>query len=151
MKNKWLFTLVVVVALSAAAFNAANAQTHFGVRGGAYMDQDEGFVGAHLLAPVQRHWVFTPNFEYVFIETGSYYTINADVHYDFPSRSSTIFYLGGGLGISHYSNEDINNTEAGLNLLTGISFSRRPVIPFIQAKVFMADDTQLILGGGLTF
>ncbi len=69
----------------------------------------------------------------------------------FPRAATLFFYLGGGLGISHFSNEDFDNTEAGLNLLTGISFSRRPVIPFIQAKVFIADDTQLILGGGLTF
>jgi hypothetical protein len=151
MKNKLMFALFAAAALSAAAFNEANAQAHFGVRGGLYMDQDEGFVGAHILSPIQRNWVFTPNFEYVFIEPGSYFTINADLHYDFPSRSNTIFYLGGGLGISHYSFEETSNTDAGLNLLTGVSFSRRPVIPFIQAKVMIGDDTQLILGGGLTF
>ena len=151
MKNKWVFILFAVTAFTAAVFNEAKAQAHLGMRGGLYMDQDEGFVGAHVLAPIQRNWMFTPNFEYVFVEPGSYFTINADLHYDFPSRSNTIFYLGGGLGIGHYSNEGTENTEAGLNLLTGISFSRRPVIPFIQAKVFIADDTQLIVGGGLTF
>ena len=151
MKNKWRFALFTALALSAAVFDQAEAQTHFGVRGGFYMDQDEGFVGAHLLSPIQRNWVIMPNFEYVFIETGSYFTINADLHYDFPSRSNTIFYLGGGLGIGHFSYEGSNNTEVGLNLLTGVSFSRRPVIPYIQAKVMIADDTQLILGGGLTF
>jgi hypothetical protein len=151
MKSKWMFVLMAAAALSAVAFGEANAQAHFGLRGGLYMDQDEGFVGAHILSPIQRNWVFTPNFEYVFVEPGSYFTINADVHYDFPSRTNTIFYLGGGLGISHSSYEEVSNTDAGLNLLTGISFSRRPVIPFIQAKVMIGDDTQLILGGGLTF
>ncbi len=148
MKSKWLLTFALLAALSAVE---AKAQTHFGVRGGVYMDQDEGFVGAHLLAPIQRNWVFTPNFEYVFVEPGSLFTINADLHYDFPSRSNAIFYLGGGLGISHFSFEDFDNTDAGLNVLTGVSFSRRPVIPFIQAKVLIGDNTQLILGGGLTF
>ncbi|MGH7492682.1 MAG: hypothetical protein ACREOO_09840 [bacterium] len=150
MKRKLMFAFFAA-ALSAAAFGEANAQAHFGLRGGLYMDQDEGFVGAHALTPIQRNWVFSPNFEYVFVETGSYFTINADLHYDFPSRSNTIFYLGGGLGISHSSFEETKNTDAGVNLLTGISFSRRPIIPFIQAKVMMGDVTQLILGGGLTF
>jgi hypothetical protein len=151
MKSKWMFTVVAVLALGAAAFDQAQAQTHFGVRGGFYMEQDRGFVGAHLLNKIQRNWMFMPNFEYVFVEPGSLFTINADLHYDFPSRSNTIFYLGGGLGIAHFSYQDFANTDVGLNLLTGISFSRRPVIPFIQAKVTITDDTQLIIGGGLTF
>jgi hypothetical protein len=151
MKSNLMFTVVAMLALGAAALDQAQAQTHFGVRGGFYMEQDRGFVGAHLLNKIQRHWMFTPNFEYVFVEPGSFFTINADLHYDFPSRSNTIFYLGGGLGIAHFSHEDFDNTDVGLNLLTGISFSRRPVIPFIQAKVTIADDTQLIIGGGLTF
>jgi hypothetical protein len=151
MKYKWMFTVIAVLALGTAAYDQAQAQTHFGVRGGFYMDQDRGFVGAHLLNKIQRNWMFTPNFEYVFVEPGSFFTINTDLHYDLPSRSSTIFYLGGGLGISHFSYQDFNNTDVGLNLLTGISFSRQPVIPFIQAKVMITDNTQLILGGGLTF
>lgn len=151
MKSKWMFRVTAVLALSAAAFDQAQAQAHFGVRGGFYMDQDDGFVGAHLLSKIQRNWMFTPNFEYVLVDPGSYITINADLHYDLPSRSNTIFYLGGGLGISHFSYRDFDNTDVGLNLLTGISFSRRPIIPFIQAKVMITDHTQLIIGGGLTF
>ena len=85
------------------------------------------------------------------VDQGSLFTINADFHYDLPSRSSTIFWLGGGLGISRFSFEDFSNTDTGLNLLMGASFSRRPVIPFIQVKVMVMDDTQLVLGGGLTF
>jgi len=151
MKVKLYFVLCAMTVLSFATLDKAAAQAHFGVRGGLYADQDHGFIGAHALAPVQRNWVFTPNFEYVFVEPGSYYTINADLHYDFPSRSNTIFYLGGGLAIAHSAIEETSHTEAGLNLLTGISFSRRPVIPFVQAKVMMGEDTQLIVGGGLTF
>jgi hypothetical protein len=80
----------------------AEAQTRFGVRAGVYLDQDEPFAGAHFIHPIERNWIFNPNFEYVFVESGSLFTINADLHYDLPSRSSTVFWLGGGLGISHF-------------------------------------------------
>jgi len=134
---------------------SANAQTRFGVRGGVYLDQDDPFVGAHFLHQIQRHWMFNPNFEYVFLDRddASMFTINADLHYDLPSssRSSTIFWLGGGLGISHFSAGDFNNTDTGLNLLMGASFGRRGTIPFVQVKVIVQDESQLVVGGGLTF
>jgi hypothetical protein len=101
MKSKWMFAVVAVLALSAAVFDQAQAQTHFGVRGGFYMDQDRGFVGAHLLNKIQRNWMFTPSFEYVFVDPGSFFTINADLHYDFPSRSNTIFYETSNI-VAHY-------------------------------------------------
>lgn len=151
MKCKWTIVAVALLILCATAFDNANAQTHFGVRGGVYLDQDHPYVGAHFVSKVQRNLMFNPNFEYVLVDRGSLFTINADFHYDLPSRSSTIFWLGGGLGISRFSFEDFSNTDTGLNLLMGVSFSRRPVIPFIQVKVMVMDDTQLVFGGGLTF
>jgi hypothetical protein len=125
------------------------------VRGGVYLDQDDPFVGAHFAHKIQRNWVFNPNFEYVLLdrENASLFTINADIHYDLPAASaaSTIFWLGGGLGISHFSAQDFHNTDTGLNLLMGASFGRRGAIPFVQVKVLVEDESQLVLGGGITF
>ena len=146
--SKFLFACML---LSALSFGSAEAQTRFGVRGGFYLDQDEPFVGAHVVHKIQRGWMFNPNFEYVLVERGSLFTINADLHYDLPSRSATIFWLGGGLGISHFSEQNFNNTDTGLNLLMGASFGRRGAIPFVQVKVRVEDDSQLVLGGGVTF
>lgn len=151
MKHKFLITFFAGVLLSALSFGSAAAQTRFGVRGGYYLDQDEPFLGAHLVHKIQRGWMFNPNFEYILVERGSLFTINADLHYDLPSRSTTIFWLGGGLGISHFSVEDFNNTDTGLNLLMGASFGRRGAIPFVQVKVRVDDGSQLVLGGGVTF
>lgn len=151
MKPKTLITLFVFVLLSALSFDQAEAQTRFGVRGGYYLDQDEPFVGAHVVHKIQRGWMFNPNFEYILVERGTLFTINADLHYDLPSRSTTIFWLGGGLGISHFSVDDFNNTDTGLNLLMGASFGRRGAIPFLQVKVRVDDGSELVLGGGVTF
>jgi len=148
MKLKMIIILLVLMLLS---LGSANAQTRFGVRGGVYLDQDDPFVGAHFVHKIQRAWVFNPNFEYVLVDRGSMFTINADIHYDLPSRSSTIFWLGGGLGISHFSVRDFNNTDTGLNLLMGASFGRRSAVPFVQVKVMVRDESQLVLGGGITF
>jgi len=151
MKLKAIMALFVFMLLSALSSGSAAAQTRFGVRGGFYLDQDEPFAGAHVVHKIQRGWMFNPNFEYVFVERGSLFTINADLHYDLPSRSTTIFWLGGGLGISHFSEQDFNNTDTGLNLLMGASFGRRGAIPFVQVKVRVEDNSQLVLGGGVTF
>jgi len=151
MKLKPIMAVFIIMFLCVLNSGYAEAQTRFGVRGGVYLDQDDPFVGAHVVHKIQRGWMFNPNFEYVFVEPGSMFTINADLHYDLPSRSSTVFWLGGGLGISHFSVRDFNNTDTGLNLLMGASFGRRGAIPFVQVKVRVADDSQLVLGGGVTF
>ncbi len=151
MRNKIAIAVFATMVACVASFESANAQTHFGVRGGAYMEQDDAFVGVHAVSNLARRWVFNPNFEYVLVDRGSFFTINADFHYDLPSRSSTVFWLGGGLGISHASFRDVGTTDTGLNLLVGASFGRRPAYPFIQAKVTFFDDNALVLGGGITF
>jgi hypothetical protein len=151
MNSKWIVSLLLAMVSFIAASNDASAQTRFGVRGGLYADQNEPFVGTHFLHKIQRHFIFNPNFEYVLVDRGSLYTINADFHYDLPSRSSTVFWLGGGLGISRSSFRDLSNTDTGLNLFMGVSFGRRPAIPFLQVKVLMMDDNQLVFVGGITF
>lgn len=151
MRTNFVIPFLAATFLFAASFESASAQSRFGVRAGVYMDQDDGFVGVHAISVIARHWKFAPNFEYVLVDRGSLFTINADFQHDLPSRSSTVFWLGGGLGISHASFRDVSNTDTGLNLLVGANFGRRPACPFIQAKVTFFDDNALVLGGGITF
>ena len=148
---KYFMPVLIALSIASLSVDDAAAQTRFGLRGGVYLDQDEAFIGGHFIQPLERNWVFNPNFEYVLVEEGSLFTINADFHYDFPSRSSTLFWLGAGLGVSRFSLDDESNTDVGLNALTGASFGRGPVTPFVQAKVMIFDDTQLVIGGGITF
>ena len=67
-----------------------------GVRGGYYSDAEASFAGVDLLTPIARSWYFNPNFEYAFVDNGSAYTLNGDVHYDLPVSGAHYVWLGGG-------------------------------------------------------
>lgn len=100
---------------------------------------------------IGRRLQFAPSLEYVLVERGSLFTINADFLHDLPSRSRTVFWVGGGLGISRIALEDFRNTDSGLNLLLGVNFSRGPAIPFLHVKLIMIGESQLAVGGSFTF
>lgn len=138
----------------AALAQAAGRGWYIGVRGGAYFDVDEPFVGVELLFPlVDRLW-FNPNFEWVFIDRGDLYTINLDVHYDLPTHGPYMFWLGAGLALSRFDPPGPieADTDPGLNLLAGLGFARTGLIPYVQAKALIDDgNTEFVLAGGLRF
>jgi len=139
--------------------STAKANLDFGVRGGFYDDADAGFLGGELLWGVTRQWYFNPNLEYVFVDDGDLMTVNADVHYDFPTRSPFYTWVGGGVaGILRDSDcrgrfcDDDNDTDIGLNLLAGVGFGKGQALrPYIQGKVILAEDTEAVLAVGLRF
>lgn len=154
METKWRFFIILFVGafiLLGGSVESLDAQTRLGIRGGIYFDRDEPFVGGHLLHELDNNWIFNPNFEYILVETGSLYTINFDLHHDLPSKSNTIFWFGGGLGINRFILENFSNTDLGLNILMGMSFGRGRSIPFLQFKVMVFEETELALGAGITF
>ncbi len=140
--------LILTIALPAGA---AQAQTRFGVRGGFYLDHDALFVGAQLTQPVAPHWHAVPNFELVLVERGSLFSFNGDFIHRFPARQSPRWYAGGGLGISHRSYRDFNDTDIGLNGIFGAEFGRGKTLPFAFIKLLLFADSELVIGGGVTF
>jgi hypothetical protein len=135
--------------------STAKADLDFGVRGGFYDDADAGFLGGELLWGVTRQWFFNPNLEYVFVDDGSLMTLNADVHYDFPTRSPFYVWAGGGPAVI-FRDPDCRNCDSendfGLNLLGGIGFGKGQALrPYIQGKVILSDDTEAVLAVGIRF
>ncbi len=130
----------------------ARAGDLVGVRGGIYTQREQPFAGFELLLPIGGRVYLNPNFEYVFVENGSYLTFNADFHYDFRTHHRTYAWAGGGLAVL-YTNpegEGGNYTDLGLNVLFGIGF-KGDVVPYFQAKLIVTNDLEFVLGFGLRF
>ncbi|MDZ7266500.1 MAG: hypothetical protein ONB48_03500 [candidate division KSB1 bacterium] len=142
--------LLLLIAMVFPA-SAPQAQTRFGLRGGFYLDHDALFVGAQLTHPVAPRWHAVPNLELVLVERGSLFTINGDFHHRFRTRRSPYWHAGGGLGISHRSYRDFNDTDIGLNGIFGAEFGRGKTLPFAFVKLLLFAESELVIGGGVTF
>lgn len=140
------------VAAAAVAQEGGRAW-YLGVRGGAYFDADEPFLGVEGLLPLRDRLWFNPNLEWVFVSRADLYTINFDVHYDLQSSGPYSFWVGGGLALVRFDppGRGGTDTDAGLNLLGGVAFSRSDLIPYLQAKFLVDDDTEFVLAGGIRF
>jgi hypothetical protein len=151
-----LSTIVSMSALAAFAMvsPAVAHDTKVGVRGGYYTKIKEPFVGVELLTRVAHRVYFNPNLEYVFVDGAKYFTLNGDFHYDFPTGGNDVYvWLGAGLGWSSFDPEGPDNSDNDLvaNLLGGVGFNAGEVIPYVQAKVIVKDDTEFSIAVGLRF
>jgi hypothetical protein len=157
------FAAALAVALGVLCLVPAPAVADIdpGVRAGFYSNQADGaFVGIELLTEITGQWFFNPNLEYVFVDDGSLWTLNADAHYDLDTRSPWAVWVGGGAavifteidpprGCRRCEAED--DTEVGLNLLAGAGAKRGAIRPYIQGKFVLSDDTAAAIAFGLRF
>jgi hypothetical protein len=147
-----LFTVLTAwLCLSAVVF-AHEDGVMFGVRGGYYTKVEKPFLGAELLVRVAPRFYFNPNVEYVFVDNGSYITINGDFHYDFPTHSSTYVWLGAGPALVRVHPDGAGaSTNVAADLLGGIGFRTESVIPYIQVKAIIKSDSLVSIAVGLRF
>ena len=155
MRAVRLWTLLTVAALAVAAVPAARAQgVDVDLRAGVYTDESDAFVGGGVLWDLAQKgaWFANPNLEYVFVDNGDFVTINGDFHYDFKTDKAFALWAGGGPAIlfADPDNGD-SDTDIGLNLLAGIGAKKGSVRPFGQVKLLIADDSQLVVAGGIRF
>lgn len=154
MLHRRLFVLALssLLALIIATPARADSGVTGGVRLGYYANADAPFAGAELLFKVAPSVYFNPNVEAVF-QDDSYFTVNADVHYDFPRHGRALFWAGAGLGIVAINppGPADGKTDAALNLLLGVGLARHPLEPYFQAKLIAKDDSELSLALGLRF
>lgn len=139
---------VLTTFLLATPARAAN----FGFRTGLYADPTDAFVGVEGLFRVSHQIYLNPNIEYVFADNQTYMTLNADFHYDFHTHGSAYVWAGGGLGLIYHNPDGPadSNTDVGANLLAGVGLKGR-VIPYLQAKVIIKDNTQFVMAVGVRF
>ena len=154
--SRWMTmtTAALVAATMTTTVNTARAHIDPEVRGGYYTDAEGGFLGGGLLTDISSTWYFNPNLEYVFVDGGTLFTVNADVHKDLNSGSGPAFWLGAGPALivrdSDVEGAD-GETDFGLNLIGGIGAKSGSIRPFGQAKYTISDENEASLAFGLRF
>lgn len=128
----------------------------FGVRGGAYSENDQPFFGAEMRfdpgAP--GVWRVDPNVEHVFMDQGGLTDLSCDFHYDFYNRSRLGWYTGGGPTILYRDRNEpgeSSSTNGGVNLVLGAGARRGTTRPYGQVKVIVSQTTQAAFGVGVRF
>ena len=118
-----------------------SAQSQFRVYGGKYTDQDSWFAGAGYEMGLIPLITIIPNYEYVFTDVGHLYTLSVDGTMSFL----VIGYAGAGIGWNNVGSNGSNSSHVAWNILGGVSLSKIPMAPFVQAKYVIFD------GGGNTW
>ncbi len=143
---------IIVLFAALFSFNQINAQgLSLDVRGGYYGDADDFFLGGGLNFSILSITA-NPNFEYVFVSGGDFYTINLDGRITVLPLVAGSGWLGGGfvLSSSKISGGD-TQTDGGVNLLAGLGLDKLPMKPFAQIKYVISDNSQWVFGVGVRF
>lgn len=142
-----------VVALAWAAVAPASPATagDISLRGGAYTDAEAAFVGIEYRTAVSGRLHAAPNFEIAFPSSGSLFSFSGDLHYVFPSKGKLTGWAGGGLGLYVRDHEgEGQDTNVGANFIGGLGLHGK-LEPYLQLKIAVAGDTEVVLGFGLRF
>lgn len=152
MRN--LNQLVLVGLLVAVGFGMmptqAEAILSADVRGGYYTDAEEFYLGGGLRIGVVGFEI-VPNFEYVFVDNATLYTLNADGQWNLLPFGLGSVWIGGGLGLMGVGVKGFDTKTKGIgNLFAGVGLN---VIlkPFAQAKYIIGDQNQGVLTLGVRF
>jgi hypothetical protein len=142
-----------LLALPAAASAHSVSGTMAGVRAGEYRDTDKPFVGVELLTYMGSHFYFNPNLEYVFVDSGTFGTLNFDVHIDIPTNSSLYLWVGGGLGLLYNDPPGPGGKDVDPkgNILAGLGIQAGHLVPYFQVKRIAGDRKETVIAIGLRF
>lgn len=148
-----VFLTVLIVALAAAA-RPAHAQADFGIRAGLW-DGPDPFIGFDVLAPLGSNWFINPNVELVFGDHEDVAALSVDFHYDLE-KGPPFFWVGAGPAVLFREFDrpfaDDSETDFGLNLLAGVGTrTSSGLVPYLQGKVVIADDSRFAVAVGLRF
>jgi hypothetical protein len=123
-----------------------------GVRGGASVDPDQFYFGAHVETPAIVDRVhLRPNLEIGVGDDVTLIGVNIEAVYKYPlPRSQWVVYGGGGPAINYYNfdNDRGSDTRAGLNIVGGLEHDRGL---FFEVKVGGWGSPDLKFGVGYVF
>jgi len=146
------FVLALIAAVVVVSTPASAGPIGGQVSGGWYTQDDEFFLGAG------AHFGFgtitlIPNIEWLFVDSGSAYTLNVDGTLNVLPLGVATGYVGAGIGWFIVDPEHADsNTDTVVNLIAGAGFSALPLKPFAQLKYVVVDgDDPLVFSIGTRF
>lgn len=151
---KSILKVVVVISLFLILLYSGQARANLispQVRGGYYTDAEDFFLGAGVDIGLALFSV-VPNFEYLFIDNGSFYSINVDGRFDILPLPGISGYLGGGVGSTFIKPKDFDTeSKFTINVLIGVQAKALPLSPFAQIKYAIINnvDDQIALTVGI--
>ena len=151
MFRKLVFPLMITSLMMASPSAGVDGD----LRAALYTDDDAVGVGAGILAGVadSHSWFFNPNVEAAFGDEANIMSLNGDVHYDFADTEDVTFWLGGGPAVimTDPEGDGDSDTDAGLNLLTGLGDKDGSIRPYAQLRGLISDENEVVLAGGIRF
>jgi hypothetical protein len=149
------YACAAALAVSLSLVPARANNVDFGVRGGAYSEDSDPFLGAEVLFQVgSPHWYGNPNVEHAFADRGDLTTVSFDFHYDFHQTREYTVWAGAGPTVLFRDNSGTGNSDTsdpGVNLVLGVGALKGDARPYGQMKVIVADDSAAVLGVGVRF
>lgn len=143
-----------ILLLLLATGSHAQSPNMLGFRLGTLTDMEDPYIGVEFLTGLDRHIDFNPNFEYVLTDLGTYYSVNADIHYDlYTVHRGPFVFLGAGLAFTRFKPEKATEGESdlGANLFFGTGLDRPGYVPYIQIKFITGDYADTALNVGVRF
>jgi len=132
---------------------ALSAQTSHPHLGGRFIydgTNEEAGLGLQFSGPIGRRFEFYPSGDYYFTDVGSRWVANMDIKYRFPAAERPMwFYVGGGFGFDNRKVGNLSDTQAGVNVFTGLEPLRGAVHPFAELRFTAADKTRIGLAFGI--
>ncbi len=151
--TKQLFLVAAVFTALLGASSPASAQgLELGVRGGASVDPDQFYFGAHVETPALVDRVhLRPNLEIGLGDDATLVAVNIEAVYKYPLHQSPwLVYGGGGPAINYYNfdGDRDSDTRGGLNFVGGLEHDRGL---FFEVKVGAWESADLKFGVGYNF
>jgi len=136
---------IAIVSLCLVGAGVSPGFAAVGLQAGASINPDDFIVGLHLkLKPIAENLSFVPSVEAGFGDA-TMIAGNADLHYNFQTKSKLAPYLGGGLTLNWFDFDAGSETDFGGSVLGGIQLSQKL---YFETKVGLGDvpDWKLVLG-----
>src|SRR5262245_4224111 len=134
----WL-VLAMLAGLVVASTPAAAGPVGFQATGGWYTENEDFFLGAGARFGLATVTVI-PNIEWLFVDSGSAYSLNLDATMNVLPLGVANGYVGAGIGaLTVDPDQGDSNTDTVINLIAGAGLDAVPLKPFAQFKYVIVD------------